>query len=122
MMGSKIHQLLIAGKHKKSRSRGFRLYKELSRNATPSHHPFFHCEHFDSKIPLDSQPRPSSFKTLAAPKSLPCYVTRTRFAHKSAHEVSSIVKNTITQGKILPPLLRGGLGIARPGCKTLLDW
>ncbi|KAJ7064721.1 Sucrase/ferredoxin-like-domain-containing protein [Mycena amicta] len=38
------------------------------------------------------------------------------------HDVESIVENTIIGGLVLPGLLRGGLGLSKPGCKTLHDW
>ncbi|KAF8897308.1 Sucrase/ferredoxin-like-domain-containing protein [Infundibulicybe gibba] len=44
------------------------------------------------------------------------------YGRVTPHEVNSIVTNTIVEGLILPQLLRGGLNISRPGCKTLLDW
>ncbi|KAG6820450.1 hypothetical protein H0H93_000446 [Arthromyces matolae] len=44
------------------------------------------------------------------------------YGRVSPHEVESIVVNTIIHGLILAPLLRGGLNISRPGCKSLNDW
>ncbi|KAF5387799.1 hypothetical protein D9615_000185 [Tricholomella constricta] len=44
------------------------------------------------------------------------------YGRVSPHEVESIVVNTIIHGLVLPPLLRIGLNISRPGCKTLNDW
>ncbi|KAF7351324.1 hypothetical protein MSAN_01563900 [Mycena sanguinolenta] len=44
------------------------------------------------------------------------------YGRVSPHEVESVVENTIEGGLILPPLLRGGLGLSKPGCKTLHDW
>ncbi|KAG6880074.1 hypothetical protein C0992_006886 [Termitomyces sp. T32_za158] len=44
------------------------------------------------------------------------------YGRVSPHEVESIVVNTIIQGRVLAPLLRGGLNISRPGCKSLNDW
>ncbi|PFH52696.1 hypothetical protein AMATHDRAFT_2085 [Amanita thiersii Skay4041] len=44
------------------------------------------------------------------------------YGRVSPHEVESIVVNTIMDGLVLPPLLRGGLNLSRPGCKTLHDW
>ncbi|KAG9317244.1 Sucrase/ferredoxin-like-domain-containing protein [Chiua virens] len=38
------------------------------------------------------------------------------------HDVESIVKNTIMNGQVLPAVLRGGMNLARPGCKGLNDW
>ncbi|KAF7433289.1 hypothetical protein PC9H_005239 [Pleurotus ostreatus] len=38
------------------------------------------------------------------------------------HEIESIVVNTIIGGLVLPPLLRGGINLSRPGCSTLNDW
>lgn len=44
------------------------------------------------------------------------------YGRVSTHEVESIVSNTLEQGLVLPPLLRGGVNISRPGCKSLHDW
>lgn len=44
------------------------------------------------------------------------------YGRVTTHEVESIVQNTILGGEVLPPLLRGGLNLSRPGCKTLHDW
>ncbi|KAJ7858730.1 Sucrase/ferredoxin-like-domain-containing protein [Mycena leptocephala] len=44
------------------------------------------------------------------------------YGRVTPHEVDSVVENTIEGGLILPPLLRGGLGLSKPGCKTLHDW
>ncbi|KAF8640036.1 hypothetical protein AX17_001278 [Amanita inopinata Kibby_2008] len=44
------------------------------------------------------------------------------YGRVSPHEVESIVSKTIIDGLVLPPLLRGGLNLSRPGCKTLHDW
>lgn len=44
------------------------------------------------------------------------------YGRVSPHEVDSIVINTIIHGLVLPPLLRGGLNISKPKCKTLNDW
>lgn len=44
------------------------------------------------------------------------------YGRVTTHEVESIVVNTILGGLVLPPLLRGGLNISRPGCSTLHDW
>lgn len=44
------------------------------------------------------------------------------YGRVSPHEVNAVVHETIIGGKILPPLLRGGLNISKPGCKSLLDW
>ncbi|KAF8665736.1 hypothetical protein AX16_000184 [Volvariella volvacea WC 439] len=44
------------------------------------------------------------------------------YGRVSPHEVESIVQNTILDGLVLPPLLRGGLNISRPGCSSLHDW
>ncbi|KAH7916735.1 Sucraseferredoxin-like protein [Hygrophoropsis aurantiaca] len=38
------------------------------------------------------------------------------------HDVEAIVKCTIIAGQVLPPLLRGGMELSRPGCKTLYEW
>jgi len=44
------------------------------------------------------------------------------YGRVTTHEVESIVRNTIIGGEVLPPLLRGGVNIARPRCKNLHDW
>ncbi|KAF7968882.1 hypothetical protein HWV62_28908 [Athelia sp. TMB] len=44
------------------------------------------------------------------------------YGRVTTHDVESIVQHTIIGGEILPPLLRGGVNLARPGCKTLNDW
>ncbi|KAL6309611.1 Sucrase/ferredoxin-like-domain-containing protein [Sparassis latifolia] len=44
------------------------------------------------------------------------------YGRVTAHEINAIVKETIIGGKILPPLLRGGLNLARPGHTSLNDW
>ncbi|KAK7470890.1 hypothetical protein VKT23_002306 [Stygiomarasmius scandens] len=44
------------------------------------------------------------------------------YGRVSTHEVESIVTNTLEQGLVLPSLLRGGVNISRPGCKSLHDW
>ncbi|KAJ7276170.1 Sucrase/ferredoxin-like-domain-containing protein [Mycena haematopus] len=44
------------------------------------------------------------------------------YGRVSTHEVESIVVNTIEGGLVLPPLLRGGMDLSRPGCPTLNDW
>jgi len=44
------------------------------------------------------------------------------YGRVTPHDVESIVKNTIINGKVLPPILRGGMNLARPGCKALHDW
>ncbi|KAG7097267.1 hypothetical protein E1B28_004633 [Marasmius oreades] len=44
------------------------------------------------------------------------------YGRVSTHEVDAIVVNTIQKGLVLPPLLRGGVNISRPGCKSLNDW
>ncbi|KAJ7689432.1 Sucrase/ferredoxin-like-domain-containing protein [Mycena rosella] len=44
------------------------------------------------------------------------------YGRVTPHEVDSIVENTIEGGLVLPPLLRGGLNLSKPGCKTLHDW
>ncbi|KAG6911634.1 hypothetical protein DXG01_007884 [Tephrocybe rancida] len=44
------------------------------------------------------------------------------YGRVSPHEVEPIVVNTIIHGLVLAPLLRGGLNISRPGCKSLNDW
>ncbi|KAI0251304.1 Sucrase/ferredoxin-like-domain-containing protein [Lactifluus subvellereus] len=44
------------------------------------------------------------------------------YGRVSTHEVEPIVNTTILGGQILPPLLRGGVNLARPDCKRLNDW
>ncbi|KAF9221906.1 hypothetical protein BS17DRAFT_841748 [Gyrodon lividus] len=44
------------------------------------------------------------------------------YGRVTPHDVHSIVKNTVIAGQVLPPILRGGLNLGRPGCKTLYDW
>ncbi|KAJ7108659.1 Sucrase/ferredoxin-like-domain-containing protein [Mycena epipterygia] len=44
------------------------------------------------------------------------------YGRVTPHEVDSIVETTIEGGLVLPPLLRGGLNLSKPGCKTLHDW
>ncbi|KAI0004915.1 Sucrase/ferredoxin-like-domain-containing protein [Russula compacta] len=44
------------------------------------------------------------------------------YGRVSTHEVKSIVHTTILGGRILPPLLRGGVNLTRPDCKRLNDW
>ncbi|KAI0320693.1 Sucrase/ferredoxin-like-domain-containing protein [Amylostereum chailletii] len=44
------------------------------------------------------------------------------YGRVSTHEVEPIVQTTILGGRILPPLLRGGVNLARPDCKKLNDW
>ncbi|KAH8118377.1 Sucrase/ferredoxin-like-domain-containing protein [Phellopilus nigrolimitatus] len=44
------------------------------------------------------------------------------YGRVTPHEVASIVQHTIIEGKVLAPLLRGGLNISRPGRTSLLDW
>ncbi|KAJ6627957.1 Sucrase/ferredoxin-like-domain-containing protein [Mycena sp. CBHHK59/15] len=44
------------------------------------------------------------------------------YGRVTPHEVDSIVENTIEGGLILPPLLRGGLNLSKPGCSSLHDW
>ncbi|KAJ6539123.1 Sucrase/ferredoxin-like-domain-containing protein [Mycena capillaripes] len=44
------------------------------------------------------------------------------YGRVTTHEVESIVINTIEGGLVLPPLLRGGIHLSRPGCPTLHDW
>ncbi|KAF9076404.1 Sucrase/ferredoxin-like-domain-containing protein [Rhodocollybia butyracea] len=44
------------------------------------------------------------------------------YGRVSTHEVETIVSKTLEEGLILPPLLRGGVNISRPGCKSLHDW
>ena len=44
------------------------------------------------------------------------------YGRVTPHQVDAIVRDTIIGGKVLPPLLRGGLNLARPESKTLNDW
>ncbi|OBZ70092.1 Altered inheritance of mitochondria protein 32 [Grifola frondosa] len=44
------------------------------------------------------------------------------YGRVTPHEVEAIVKETIVGGKILPPLLRGGLNLSCPGHASLNDW
>lgn len=44
------------------------------------------------------------------------------YGRVTPHDVDSIVENTIIKGLVLPPLLRGGLNLSRPNCKSLNDW
>ncbi|KAF7325615.1 hypothetical protein MKEN_00411200 [Mycena kentingensis (nom. inval.)] len=44
------------------------------------------------------------------------------YGRVTPHNVEAIVEETIVGGRILPALLRGGMGIAKPGCKSLHDW
>ncbi|KAJ7228886.1 Sucrase/ferredoxin-like-domain-containing protein [Mycena pura] len=44
------------------------------------------------------------------------------YGRVTTHEVECIVVNTILAGLVLPPLLRGGMDLSRPGCPTLHDW
>ncbi|KAG8956729.1 hypothetical protein FRC04_000207 [Tulasnella sp. 424] len=43
------------------------------------------------------------------------------YGRVSSHQTHAVMK-TITEGKIYPTLLRGGVNITRPKGKTLLDW
>ncbi|KAI1795131.1 Sucraseferredoxin-like protein [Ganoderma leucocontextum] len=44
------------------------------------------------------------------------------YGRVTSHEVDAIVKETIVGGKILHPLLRGGLNLCHPGRNSLNDW
>ncbi|TFK27062.1 hypothetical protein FA15DRAFT_587075 [Coprinopsis marcescibilis] len=47
------------------------------------------------------------------------------YGRVTPHDVDSVVENTIIKGLVLPPLLRGGLNLSRPNCKSLNqvnDW
>jgi len=44
------------------------------------------------------------------------------YGRVTTHEVLSVVQNTVLNGQVLPPLLRGGVNISRPGHDSLLDW
>ncbi|KAG9030350.1 hypothetical protein FRB95_004005 [Tulasnella sp. JGI-2019a] len=43
------------------------------------------------------------------------------YGRVSSHEVGAVTK-TITEGRIFPTLLRGGIHLKRPEGKTLIDW
>ena len=44
------------------------------------------------------------------------------YGRVTPHDIESIVENTIVKGLVLPPLLRGGLNLSKPNCKSLNDW
>ncbi|KAF7318849.1 hypothetical protein HMN09_00220400 [Mycena chlorophos] len=44
------------------------------------------------------------------------------YGRVTPHDVDAIVEQTIIGGLVLPSLLRGGAGLAKPGCKSLHDW
>ncbi|KAJ7634660.1 Sucrase/ferredoxin-like-domain-containing protein [Roridomyces roridus] len=44
------------------------------------------------------------------------------YGRVSPHEVDAVVVNTLESGLILPELLRGGVNLSKPGCKTIHDW
>lgn len=44
------------------------------------------------------------------------------YGRVTPHQIDAIVRDTIIGGKVIPPLLRGGLNLSRPGCKSLNDW
>jgi len=45
------------------------------------------------------------------------------YGRVTPHEVASVVKNTIADGKVLPKLMRGGMNLTRKcGKRSLLDW
>ncbi|EJF61143.1 hypothetical protein DICSQDRAFT_61143 [Dichomitus squalens LYAD-421 SS1] len=44
------------------------------------------------------------------------------YGRVTPHEVDAIVRETIIGGKVLPPLLRGGMNLSQPGRKSLNDW
>ncbi|KAI0775918.1 Sucrase/ferredoxin-like-domain-containing protein [Trametes elegans] len=44
------------------------------------------------------------------------------YGRVTPHEVDAIVKETIIGGRILPPLLRGGMNLCYPGHRSLNDW
>lgn len=37
-------------------------------------------------------------------------------------DCAAIVQTTIRDGRVIPELLRGGVGLARDSARTLLDW
>jgi len=43
------------------------------------------------------------------------------YGRVSSHEVGAVTK-TVTEGRIFPTLLRGGMNMRRPEGKTLVDW
>jgi len=43
------------------------------------------------------------------------------YGRVSSHEVGAVTK-TVTEGRIYPTLLRGGVNLTRPKGKTLIDW
>ncbi|KAG8883443.1 hypothetical protein FRB97_006571 [Tulasnella sp. 331] len=43
------------------------------------------------------------------------------YGRVSSHEIAAVTK-TITEGRIFPALLRGGVNLKRPEGKTLIDW
>lgn len=43
------------------------------------------------------------------------------YGRVSSHEVGAVTK-TVTEGRIYPTLLRGGVDLTRPEGKTLVDW
>ncbi|EIN10287.1 hypothetical protein PUNSTDRAFT_84220 [Punctularia strigosozonata HHB-11173 SS5] len=44
------------------------------------------------------------------------------YGRVTPHEVESIVEETILSGRVLAPLLRAAVNVARPGCKSIHDW
>ncbi|GJE84120.1 sucrase ferredoxin [Phanerochaete sordida] len=44
------------------------------------------------------------------------------YGRVTPHHCEAIVRDTIVGGKVLPPLLRGGLNLSRPGRTSLNDW
>ena len=44
------------------------------------------------------------------------------YGRVTPHHCEAIVRDTIVGGKVLPPLLRGGLNLSRPGRESLNDW
>lgn len=44
------------------------------------------------------------------------------YGRVTPHEVDAIVRETILNGKVLPPLLRGGLSLARSQGESLTSW
>lgn len=44
------------------------------------------------------------------------------YGRVTPHEVEAVVRHTIIEGKVLPPLFRGGVNLSRATGKTLLDW
>lgn len=44
------------------------------------------------------------------------------YGRVTPHEVDAIVRETILGGKVLPPLLRGGMSLSCPQGEKLTSW